>query len=232
MMGKGDLSLQDETVKFENIYDREEADLGVSKGISRISLAIFAIIVIVVAGASVYYVLQPTNQPQQGTVVVSDPKGDIGSNPPYLDLTEARIVTLQNKSLMFQVTVADQIPKQPSGFVAYVWFLTSGTTKLVKPAIVLEYDNQTQRWSASVSNNTMEASPGQARGGGQPGARQTVARGLPFATSRSTASVTVTLDILGDPANLTWHAVSRNNPIGTRIPHIDKSPDQIDANWP
>ena len=199
----------------------------------KLTLGAIGIVVVFVAGVG-YFSLQGSSPSAStlGTCEVSDPKGDVGSNPPYLDIVTARIVTLSGNQLRFEVVAADQIPKQPSGNITYVWFLTSDLPKLVKPGIALRYDSQTQRWDALIANNTVATTPGQARGGGPAGARNTVATGLTFATSGSTANVIVPLDLLGNPTSFTWHSVSRTAPLAQGIPHTDKAPDQADAKWP
>ncbi len=196
--------------------------------IPRLLIAVI-IAVAIIGGIVAFYSLQP-NVPQQATqppkpvqlaeTQISDAKGDAGSAPLILDIVSARVAKSGDKQLSFEVVVSGEIPKEPEGFIEYVWFLTSGTT-LNRPGIVLVYDNKVKQWDAIIVNNT--------------GAQQQpkiIVKGLDHTISGDTAKVSVPLDLLGNPSTFTWHVVSRNAPLDGRVPRIDKAPDAVDVEWP
>lgn len=198
-------------------------------GASRIWVAV-VIAVAIAGGIASFYLLQPrtTQQAAQtpepapsGVSQVSDPKGDGGNSPEYLDIVAAKVVRLSDEQLSFEITVAEQIPKEPQGYLAYIWFLTSGITTLDRPAIGLAYDTKEGKWDAFILNNT----------GTRPDRITTVVKGLVNTISSDTATVTVPADLLGDPTSFKWHVVSRSAPISPGVPRVDRAPDAVDADW-
>ncbi|MBI2126397.1 MAG: hypothetical protein HYU02_03670 [Thaumarchaeota archaeon] len=202
----------------------------ISTKMSRLWVVV-VIAVVVVGGIVAFYLLQPTTPTQQvaqapepapsAVSQVSDPKGDVRDSPPYLDIVAAKVVRLSDNQLSFEITVAGQIPKEPDGYLAYAWFLTSGITTLDRPAIGLAYDNKVGKWDAFILNST----------GTRPERIRTVVSGLVHTISSDTAKVTVSADLLGDPTSFKWHVVSRSAPFAGGVPRVDKAPDAVDADW-
>jgi len=191
---------------------------------------VIAVVVIIAIGAAlaIYLALPKPNsgQPESqiGISVLADPSGDVGKNSTFFDVTSAK-VALFGGNLSFSVTVADQIPQSPTGFVAFGWFITSGVSSIDQPIIVLIYDPSVGHWVASVF-------------AGRPPSEST--KGLSFTVEGNTATVFVSLQTLNNPSTFTWHVVSRSAPFGIglgirNVPGtgaaIDRAPDSGDVNW-
>ena len=181
--------------------------------------------VLLVAGTAVFLSTRSAgpSEPSTGLTAavskVQDPKGDLGSKPSYLDIVSGQVSLTRSSEITFQVSVADQIPKQPKSFLAYVWVLTSDISGFNRPGIYLAYDNKTDSWDAVILNNTGTQRP------------IVVLKGLTFALNGNSASVVVPLSLLHDPRQFTWHVLSRDSPAGAGNPRVDKVPDDKDAQW-
>jgi hypothetical protein len=213
--------------------------------------AVSVIVAVIIAGAAAYYVGQSTatsigstvtvtntitasqtslisqsaTQSQQsqsgGSSVLTDPSGDVGKNATFFDITSGKAL-LGGGNIAFSVTVAGQIPQSPTGYVAYGWFITSGVTSIDQPIVVLIFDPNVGHWNASIL-------------GGRP--PTTVAKALSFKLDGNNATVSVSLQSLGNPQrpsgtfSLAWHIVSRSSPFDNASPRIDRAPDSGEVNW-
>ena len=178
-----------------------------------------AVVIIVVAALAAYFGLVLNSRPQPAVVsnVLSDPAGDVGNNPVFFDVVSAEVVRSGTNNLSFSATVSGEIPQSPTSFVAFGWFITSGVTSIDRPIIVLTFDPSVGDWVASVFE-------------GRPPSASTT--GLSFTIEGSVVTVSVSLETLGNPQNLTWHVVTRSRPFGIMIPLIDRAPDSGEATWP
>ena len=177
-----------------------------------------AVVIIVVAALAAYFGLVLNSRPQPAVVsnVLSDPAGDVGNNPVFFDVVSAE-VTRSGTNLSFSATVSGEIPQSPTDFAAFGWFITSGVTSFDRPIIVLTFDPSVGHWVATV----FEGRP--------PNASTT---GLSFSIEGNVATVSVSLETLGNPQTLTWHVVTRSRPFGIMIPLIDRAPNSGEATWP
>ena len=160
-------------------------------------MAIIAIVFIVGAAGYAYYALQPATpqqqaapapkpaqapQPQQPVPApsamsqVSDPKGDVGSKPSYLDIVCGQISLRGSSEIVFEGTVSDQIPTKSASYVAYGWFLTSGVS--ADRAIALAYDDKVGSWDAFILNTANKPAP------------TVLSKGLSFVFKGNSAQVT------------------------------------------
>ncbi len=178
------------------------------------------IVIVIVAALAGYFGLvlnsRPSSQPEVLSNVLSDPTADVGNNPVFFDVVSARVVR-SGANLSFSATVAGEIPQSPTGVVAFGWFITSGVTSIDRPVIVLIFDPSVGHWVASVFE-------------GRPPSASTT--DLSFTMEGNVVTVSVSLDTLGNPQNLTWHIVTRSRPFGIMIPLIDRAPDSGEAPWP
>ncbi|MBI2185258.1 MAG: hypothetical protein HYU39_09920 [Thaumarchaeota archaeon] len=184
------------------------------------------VVLIAVTALAVYLGYVPnsgqTSQPAVASSVLSDPAADIGNNPIFLDVVSARVVRSES-NLLFSATMSSEIPKTPTSFVAFGWFITSGVTSVNQPIVVLIYDPAVGNWAASIFV-------------GRPPSPST--RGLSFTLEGNVATVSIPLQALGSPESFTWHVVSRTTPFagtgpGTSgTPVIDRAPDSGDVTWP
>ena len=179
-----------------------------------------SIVVVIVAALAAYFGLvlisSPSSQPAVVSNVLSDPAADVGNNPVFFDVVSAE-VTRSGTNLSFSATVSGEIPQSPTDFAAFGWFITSGVTSFDRPIIVLTFDPSVGDWVASVFE-------------GRPPSASTT--GLSFSLEGNVATVSVSLETLGNPQTLTWHVVTRSRPFGIMIPLIDRAPNSGEATWP
>lgn len=186
------------------------------------------VVVIVAAALAVYFGLAlnsgQTSQEAVASSVLSDPAADVGNNPMFFDVVSAKVVR-SGTNLTFSATVSGEIPKSPTGFVAFGWFITSGVKSIDQPIITLIYDPSVGHWVASVF-------------AGRPPSAFT--KGLSFTVEGNTATVFVSLQTLNDPPTFTWHVISRSAPFGIGLgagnlpgtgTAIDRAPNSGDAVW-
>ncbi len=188
--------------------------------LARRTYFVIAVVIIIVAALAAYFGLVLSSSPssQQAVLsnVLSDPAADVGNNPLFFDVVSAQAIR-SGTNLSFSATVSGEIPESPASFVAFGWFITSGVTSIDRPIIVLTFDPSVGQWVASVFE-------------GRPPSESTT--GLSFTMEGSVVTVTVPLEALGNPQNLTWHVVTRSRPFGIMIPLIDRAPDSGEATWP
>lgn len=179
-----------------------------------------AVVIIIVAALAAYFGLvlssSPSSQPAVLSNVLSDPAADVGNNPPFFDVVSAAVIR-SGTNLSFSATVSGGIPESPTSFVAFGWFITSGVTSIDRPILVLTFDPSVGHWVSTV----FEGRPPSAS-----------ATDLSFTMVGNVVTVSVSLETLGNPQNLTWHVVTRSRPFGITIPLIDRAPDSGEATWP
>lgn len=177
------------------------------------------VVILVVAALAAYFGLAlnsgRTSQPAVASNVLSDPATDVGNNSAFFDVVSAEVVR-SGSNLSFSATVSGEFPKTPTSFVALAWFITSGVTSINQPIIILIFDPRVGDWAASVF-------------AGRPPSAST--EGLSFTIEGNVATVSVSLQTLGEPQDFTWHVVSRSAPFAGGVPAIDRAPDSGDASW-
>jgi hypothetical protein len=148
--------------------------------------------------------------------VVHDPKGDVGSSPPYLDIVHSKVTEQQGKeTLFFMMELAGPIPEEPSE-LDLIWPFHLDTNPATSPGgLYNEYVIRVRWFNGAFVGQVVDRTP--LLTGGAP-----VITPIPFSIDGRTVKVFAQLEMLGNPSSFGWNAATRP---GATVPYVDFAPD-------
>jgi hypothetical protein len=151
--------------------------------------------------------------------VVHDPRGDVGSSAPYLDVVHAQVTEQQGKgTLLFMMVLAGPIPEAPpESHLIWPFHVDAAPGPVGTPSLYNEYV-VLLRWFTppGASSATFV---------GQVVDRTTsppTVTPVPFSIDGRTVKVSVPLALLGNPTSFGWNASTRPGPTAA---YVDFAPD-------
>ena len=147
------------------------------------------------------------------TSVVHDPRGDVGSSAPYLDVANAEVIEQQGQeTLLFQMQLAGLIPKAPSESVVFwVFHLDTDPTAFPgTPPLWVDYVVRVMWSNGAFVGQVVNRATG-------------AITSVDFSIDGPTVKVFVPLATLGNPSSFGWNAATR--PGLPPTPFVDFAPD-------
>jgi hypothetical protein len=153
------------------------------------------------------------------TSVVHDPRGDVGSSPPYLDVVHADVIEQQGRgTLFFMMQLAGPIPEEPSE-LDLIWPFHVDTNQATSPGgLYNEYVVRVRWFNGAFVGQVINRTPLLTSGA-------LIITSIPFSIDGRTVKAFVQQELLGNPSSFGWNAATRP---GATVPYVDFAPDAQD----